>query len=371
MNLLLGIHMLATLLPAQPLPLIDPEFNDGLGSWVVSGSADASSMVVNDGGGSPDTSVGGCVHLVSGATIETRAPILRSMAVGQSLHLTASLVARSGEESSVRFDLIDSSGAIYCSDLIVPSTEWSRYKGVLMSKVDAPGPLRLRISSQSESSDILLDNLSIELVGSVPAGFQSLVDGDSLEGWVGDMDGYVVEDGIIRVKPAPGGDLRTSSEFQDFQLSFEFLLQPGSNNGIAVRSPLQGDAAYEGMEIQVIDNFAQSHAALKPWQYHGSAYGLMPAKRGWMLPPGQWNRQSIRLVGRRLTVVLNGHVILDGDIDDALREGAPSGAEHPGVARSRGHIGFCGHGSEVAYREIRIRPIDVIGNAPGKVVPDP
>ena len=109
MNLLFGIHMLATLLPAQPLPLIDPEFNDGLGSWAVSGSADASSMVVNDGGGSPDTSVGG-VHLVSGATIETRAPILRSMAVGQSLHLTASLVARSGEESSVRFDLIDSSG---------------------------------------------------------------------------------------------------------------------------------------------------------------------------------------------------------------------------------------------------------------------
>tara|TARA_Y100000589_G_scaffold317764_1_gene344279 strand:- start:3814 stop:4695 length:882 start_codon:yes stop_codon:yes gene_type:complete len=279
------------------------------------------------------------------------------MTVGKSIHFTASLAARSGEGSSVRFDLVDSSGAIHCSDSIVPSKEWSRYKGVLISKADAPGPLRLRITCVADSGSILLDNLSLELVDSDGDGFHPLVIGDSLEGWIGDMDGYIVEDGVIRVKSGTGGDLRTKSQFDDFQLRFEFLLAPGSNNGIAVRSPLEGNAAYEGIEIQVLDNFSESYSTLKTWQYHGSAYGLMPAKRGWMLPPGQWNREEIRLVGRRLTVTLNGHVILDGDIDQALKEGAMSGASHPGAARSSGHLGFCGHGTEASFRNMRIRPV--------------
>ena len=357
MGMLAVVQLLAMSLLAQPLPLIDPEFSDGLGSWVVSGS-DSSSAVMKDGGGSPDTSAGQCVHLAHGSSIETRAPILRHMAAGQTLRLTVSLAARSGV-GSARFDLIDSSGGIYTSDSIVPSKEWSRYKCLLMSKMDAPGPLRLRITCVGESGDILLDNLSLEVIDPSGDDFRPLLNEGDLETWVGDTQGYQFEDGVIRVLPGTGGDLRTKSEYDDFQLRFDFLLTPGSNNGIAVRAPIKGDAAYQGLEIQVLDNFSESYSTLKPWQYHGSAYGLMPAKRGWMLPPGQWNREEIRLVGRRLTVTLNGHVILDGNIDEALKDGAPSGADHPGAFRSSGHLGFCGHGSEVSFRNIRIRPVAV------------
>ena len=348
--------LLASCVLAEPLPLIDPEFSDGLDTWAVSTPEQIDSFLLEDGEGSPDTTDGQCLQLSSGTSIETRAPILRSMKAGQSLHVVVSL---KGDlpDSPVRFALVEPSGAIHCGDEISASETWNRYRVALMSKVDASGPLRLRIIQPGTSDGILLDNLSLELIDPAGDDFESLFNGETLEGWIGDTDGYSVEEGVLRVAPGTGGDIRTKSEFSDFQLRFDFLLSPGSNNGIAVRAPLEGNAAYEGMEIQVLDNLSESHSKLKPWQYHGSAYGIIPAKRGWMLPPGQWNRQEIRLVGRRLTVTLNGHVILDADLDEALKDGPVSGAEHPGAARTSGHVGFCGYGSEVSFRNIRIRPV--------------
>jgi hypothetical protein len=121
---------------------------------------------------------------------------------------------------------------------------------------------------------------------------------------------------------------------------------------------LKGNAAYEGMEIQVIDSASPAYADLKPWQYHGSAYGIAAAERGWLLSPGSWNREEISLAGSRLKVILNGHVILDVDINAAVEAGPPSGNAHVGASRTSGHIGFCGHGSAVSFRDIRIRQLD-------------
>ena len=97
---------------------------------------------------------------------------------------------------------------------------------------------------------------------------------------------------------------------------------------------------------------------LKPYQYHGSVYGIAPAERGHLKPVGEWNREEVTCNGRHITVVLNGATIVDVDLDEASAGGTMDGKDHPGLERSRGHIGFLGHGALVEFRAIEIRPLD-------------
>jgi HEAT repeat protein len=191
------------------------------------------------------------------------------------------------------------------------------------------------------------------------AGFVSLFNGRNLDGWIGNKVSYSVEDGIIVIKPGndSGGNLYTEKEYSDFIFRFEFLLTPGANNGLGVRTPQEGDAAYVGMELQIIDNTASIYANLKPYQYHGSVYGVIPARRGFLRPVGEWNYQEVTLQGTKVKVVLNGRVIIDGDYADAIINGTIDGKEHPGLKNSKGHIGFLGHGSVVKFRNIRLKEL--------------
>jgi len=193
------------------------------------------------------------------------------------------------------------------------------------------------------------------------AGFVSLFNGRDLAGWAGDTAGYAVEDGAIAVKPDSGGNLFTDRDYGDFIFRFEFKLTPGANNGIGIRTPPQGDAAYVGMEIQVLDDGAEIYKTLKPYQYHGSIYGVVPARRGFQKPVGEWNSQEIRVQGRRVTVRLNGTVIVDADIEKASTPATIDGRDHPGLKRMSGRIAFCGHGSRVEFRKLRIK--DLSGQA--------
>ncbi len=188
-------------------------------------------------------------------------------------------------------------------------------------------------------------------------GFVKLFDGKTLDGWQGSVDGYRVVDGVIECIPEKGGNLFTDKEYGDFVLRFEFLLTPGANNGLGIRAPLKGDAAYQGMELQILDNRAPKWADLKPYQYHGSVYGVAPAKRGHQKPVGEWNEQEVVCKGSKVKVKLNGATILDTDVAKAIEQGTPDGKEHPGLQRKRGHICFLGHGSQVGFRNIRIRPL--------------
>ena len=86
-----------------------------------------------------------------------------------------------------------------------------------------------------------------------------------------------------------GGNLYTEKEYADFIYRFEFQLTPGANNGLGIRAPLTGDAAYVGMELQILDNTAPIYANLHEYQYHGSVYGVIPAKKGFLKPVGEWN----------------------------------------------------------------------------------
>jgi hypothetical protein len=190
-------------------------------------------------------------------------------------------------------------------------------------------------------------------------GFVQLFDGTNFDNWVGNKAGYLLKNGVIEVNPEAkgGGNLYTKEEFSDFIYRFEFQLTPGANNGIGIRAPLEGDAAYVGMEIQVLDSEHPIYANLKPYQYHGSVYGVLPAKRGFLKPTGEWNQEEIMIQGSKIKVTLNGTVITEADLKEATKNGTVDHNEHPGLKNTTGHIGFLGHGDVVRFKNMRIKKL--------------
>ena len=153
-------------------------------------------------------------------------------------------------------------------------------------------------------------------------GYQKIFNGKDFEGWAGDVDGFAIQDGILRNKPQSGGTIFTQKEWSDFSVRFEFRLPAGGNNGLAIRYPGDGDTAYVGMcELQILDNTAEKFKNLDPRQKHGSVYGVVAAKTGHLLPVGQWNAQEVTVVGTKIKVELNGAVIVDTDVAGVSQTG--------------------------------------------------
>jgi len=219
------------------------------------------------------------------------------------------------------------------------------------------GPLQL----QTHGGEIRFRNLTVREIGSHEADsllasrdanhYVSAFDGATFAGWQGATDNYEVVDGKIVCKKGKGGTLFTRDTYTDFSVRFHFQLPAGGNNGLAMRYPGNGDAAYSGFELQVLDNTAEKYAKLKPWQYHGSAYGLQAAHRGYLRPVGEWNYQQVTMKGSHVTVELNGYRILDADLSKL--ESKLKNAK--GKDNASGHFGFAGHNDPVAFANIRIR----------------
>jgi hypothetical protein len=211
--------------------------------------------------------------------------------------------------------------------------------------------------------DIYVREISSETYGLTveeqSEGFVALFNGKNLDGWIGNKTDYKVDNSEILVDPQGGGsgNLYTEKEYADFAFRFEFQLTPGANNGIGIRAPLEGDAAYVGMEIQVLDDSSPIYANLQQYQYHGSVYGVIPARRGSLKPVGEWNEEEIWIKGNHIRVTVNGTVIVDGDLAEASRNGTIDHNDHPGLKRRSGHIGFLGHGSQLRFRNVRIKEL--------------
>ncbi|MDO9326890.1 MAG: DUF1080 domain-containing protein [Methanoregula sp.] len=200
-------------------------------------------------------------------------------------------------------------------------------------------------------------------------GFVALFNGRNLDNWMGNKVSYVAKDAMIVCKPNDdssgktfatkdwGGNLYTEKEYVDFIFRFEFLLTPAANNGLGIRAPLTGDAAYVGMELQILDNTAPVYANLQPYQYHGSVYGVIPAKTGFLKPVGEWNYEEVIVKGTQIKVILNGTTIVDGDIAGPRDNGTMDHKDHPGLKNKTGHIGFLGHGAEIYFRNIRMKDL--------------
>ena len=189
-------------------------------------------------------------------------------------------------------------------------------------------------------------------------GFVSLFDGKSLAGWqlVGKKgEGYGVKEGVLYCARGGGGNLFTEKEYADFVLRLEFKLEPGSNNGVGIRAPLEGQTSYKGMEIQVLDDTAPQYANLRAVQYCGSIYDVVPAYRGALKKPGEWNEEEVACIGRRVKVKLNGRITVDADLNEITDPAIL--AKHPGLLREKGHVGFLGHDDYVEFRNIRIKEL--------------
>jgi hypothetical protein len=201
-------------------------------------------------------------------------------------------------------------------------------------------------------------------------GFTYLFNGKDLAGWVyGKVKakdgeerenkagaGYQIkEGGVLFSTKADGGNLYTEKEYADFIFRFDFRLTQNANNGVGIRAPLVGDSAYAGMEIQVLDDTGPAYANLRPAQYHGSVYDVVPAKRGSQKPVGEWNTEEIHVHGTKIRVIVNDQIIVDADLADVKDEAVLK--KHPGLKNAKGHIGFLGHGAEVEFRNVRIKEL--------------
>ena len=191
-----------------------------------------------------------------------------------------------------------------------------------------------------------------------------LFNGKDLTGWMGDIAGYAVQDGILICNKG-GMSLATEKEYSDFALRFEFKLEESGNNGIGIRVPKDGHPSRDGMEIQILDHDGKAYNGeavladgktqklswLKPWQYHGSIYGIYPAKTGYLKPIGEWNTETIIAIEDHLMVIVNGAVVVDAFLDDIT---PVDGDPHAGMKNKHGHIVLAGHDDRVEFKNLQL-----------------
>lgn len=205
---------------------------------------------------------------------------------------------------------------------------------------------------------VMQNSFAAEKSSSSEKGFKQLWDGKTYNGWQlvnKNGDGYGITNGILFCQHGGGGNLFTEKEYENFILRFEFRLEDGSNNGIGIRAPLEGDSAYVGMEIQVLDDTTKKFGPLNPEQMHGSIYGVVAAKPGSQKPLGEWNSEEIIADGRHIKVIVNGKTIVDTNLDDV--KNLEILKQHPGLQRTRGHIGFLGHTEYAEFRNIHLKEL--------------
>jgi hypothetical protein len=222
-----------------------------------------------------------------------------------------------------------------------------------------------QIELQSHSSPLAFRNIYVrEIPRKKPLFSGNLFNGTDLSGWTvvdGMREAWGASDGILFTNGEDGGWLSTDREYDNFELELDFRLGEGGNSGVFIRAPRQGDPAYTGMEIQVLDDYAAEYAALKPWQYCGSVYGVVAAKKGVSKKANEWQHYRIVARGPRVTVTLNGQQIVDAD----LIEHMDKESTHPGLKRRSGFIGLQCHGDRVEYRNIRLTELEWSENHDG------
>ncbi len=203
----------------------------------------------------------------------------------------------------------------------------------------------------------LADDPKTDPVNVAPKGFTSLFDGKSLKGWKrhGGKEGtWAIDEkaGTMYTKGG-GGWIMTEKEYGDFELRVDFKVPKGGNSGVALRSPMKGDPAYTGMEIQILDD--PSYKGLQKWQHTGSIYGVVPSSGQPTRPVGEWNTYVITCKGKKVTITLNGTEIINADLADHEEK---HGKTHPGILRAKGHIGFQEHGGKVEFRNVFIKELE-------------
>jgi len=214
-----------------------------------------------------------------------------------------------------------------------------------------------QIELQAHRSPLYFKNIFIkELPNEEPAFAGDLFNGIDLTGWqvIGNTpDSWKVEDGILYTDGGSGGWISTTKEYDNFRLELEFRVPPDGNSGVFIRAPREGDPAYTGMEIQVLDDAAPMYATLQPWQYTGSIYGVVAPSGRFSKPANEWQKMVIVCDGPKVTVNLNDHEIINANLIVHMDQENT----HPGLKNRKGYIGLQNHSTKIEYRKVWIEEL--------------
>jgi hypothetical protein len=281
-----------------------------------------------------------------------------------------------GQWNKVRVVMVGSRVSVWLNDkLVVDHAILENYYDAKLPAAERrPVPPRGPIQLQTHGGEIRWRNIFLREIAPAEAnkllasrggeGFQRIFNGKNLDGWAGALDSVEVKDGTIVWKKGKAGVPYWNKELGDFKVRLMFKLPPGGNNGLAIRYPGKGNAAYDAMtELQILDDNYNEVKKLPPGkqidlrQYHGSVYGMIAAARGYQHPIGEWNFQEVTVQGSKIKVELNGTVILDGDVSTVDMANVMGKKQHPGKDRKRGFFGFAGHTDPVEFKEIFIKEL--------------
>ena len=151
---------------------------------------------------------------------------------------------------------------------------------------------------------------------------------------------WTVQSGSLKAVGTRGSWLIWERELGDFEMEFEFLLGQVGNCGLALRAPMKGDPAFEGLELQMAD--LRYNPKARDSELTGGIYrSIAPSKQAYR--PTEWNRCRIRFAGPKLWVELNGVVVQDVDLstfNDPIQRHDGTMASALKDRPRRGHIGF-------------------------------
>lgn len=218
----------------------------------------------------------------------------------------------------------------------------------------------------------------------IKEGWKLLFDGKTFKGWRGlgrdhvPYGTWVIEDGMIKKvnigdkkvlddgKPVENGDLITTDTFENFELSFEWKINKAGNSGlkynVSEEMCLQNGSKYSalGFEYQLLDDGDVSYkGVLKPAQFSGSLYDLIPAKNIVLKPIGEYNSSRILVKGNHAEHWLNGIKVVEyefgsKELDDAYKVSKFNKIKGF-IEKRKAHIVLQNHNDESWFRNIKIR----------------
>jgi hypothetical protein len=185
--------------------------------------------------------------------------------------------------------------------------------------------------------------------------FQSLFNGQNLEGWTTKGNWLVQGDAELSIIPRLGETgwqrydayLWSNRKYKDFLLDLEYAYPPDGNSGVFFRVADRTDPVQQGIEVQILDTFGQDEALTA--HDHGGVISAVGPSANMSRAPHQWNRMVIQCVGSELTVELNGRQIVETQLDQGPLKDRPS----------EGYIGLQDHGqpNNLRFRNVRIQEL--------------
>ncbi|MDF1808529.1 MAG: DUF1080 domain-containing protein [Phycisphaerales bacterium] len=188
-------------------------------------------------------------------------------------------------------------------------------------------------------------------------GWVNLFNGEDLSGWAceGNLNAWGVKNGeLVTLKPGEGWWIRTDKMYRDFELKLDFWMPEGGNSGVGLRGSSNGDPAFTGFEVQILDTFGEDPAD----HTCGSVYTAITATEMAVHPAGQWNTYHIKAIGDMIDVKLNGvHIVNNEKLDHRGYFRSPDNPLPLSDRATTGYISLQDHGHKFRYRNIQIKDL--------------